>query len=773
MKTARLMAAGVLVCMGSASSHASRPLTIPGPEGSGSFGRRVEVLPNGNVVVVDSDFDSPAGVPDVGAVYLFKPNGALISLLMGSSAGDHVGSEGITILRSGHYVVRSPYWDGSKADVGAVTFCNDETGTAGVVSAQNSLTGASESGFVSSVVPLANGNYVVSSPFWDSATAANAGAVTFGDGQIGVTGIIGSGNSLVGSTAGDRVGDAVTALPNGNYVVRSSHWNNGAIANVGAVTFGDGTSGVTGVVGSANSMIGSALDDQAGSYGVSVLANGNYVISSPLWDNGAIKDAGASTLGNGLVGTSGIVGAGNSWVGSTTSDQVGSVGIEPLTNGNYVVRSPLWNRGSIQYAGAATLADGASFTGGEVGIDNSLVGSTRGDQVGGNGVSSLTNGNYVVSSGSWTNGAATGVGAVTFGNGASGVHGIVGPGNSLVGSTKYDSVGFVRALPNGNYVVFSPLWHNGLIAYAGAATLGNGQNGTSGFITSANSLVGSSTDDRVGSSVTVLANGNFVVHSPQWDNGSTVDAGAVTFFSANSGPTGPISSLNSLVGTSPQDSVGSHGIGTLYNGDYVVQAPHWSNVSTRYVGAITIGNGETGTVGTLTPFNSLVGSTFDDRVGSGAFLALPDGGFVVGHRYWNRGGLGSQGAATYIPAGTTTLAGTVNAENSVLGNEPGDQVGSSLKYIANNAYAIVIPSKDVLSGSALVQDVGAVCIGSTHGEITAENAAFGKAALGGARMVFATNGVIAVVGRPADNEISIFNASADSDEIFANGFEAD
>ena len=37
-------------------------------------------------------------------------------------------------------------------------------------------------------------------------------------------------NSLVGSTAEDRVGISGTALANGNYVVGEPDWDNGAIA---------------------------------------------------------------------------------------------------------------------------------------------------------------------------------------------------------------------------------------------------------------------------------------------------------------------------------------------------------------------------------------------------------------------------------------------------------------------------------------------------------------------------------------------------------------
>jgi hypothetical protein len=67
-----------------------------------------------------------------------------------------------------------------------------------------------------------------------------------------------SGNSLVGSNPGDRVGfgyrfdDGIRTLTNGNYVVLGLHWN----GDRGAVTWGDGTVGITGDVDDTNSLVG-------------------------------------------------------------------------------------------------------------------------------------------------------------------------------------------------------------------------------------------------------------------------------------------------------------------------------------------------------------------------------------------------------------------------------------------------------------------------------------------------------------------------------------
>jgi hypothetical protein len=112
-------------------------------------------------------------------------------------------------------------------------------------------------------------------------------------------------------------------------VVKSPSWDNGAIWNAGAVTWGNGTSGVTGVVSAANSLVGSTAGDQVGysssgaSQGVTPLSNGNFIVTIPSWDNGALLDAGAFAWGNGTGGISGVVSALNSLVGTTAGDQAG------------------------------------------------------------------------------------------------------------------------------------------------------------------------------------------------------------------------------------------------------------------------------------------------------------------------------------------------------------------------------------------------------------------------------------------------------------------
>src|SRR4051812_35193755 len=100
---------------------------IPGPAGSGAFGSSVTVLPNGNFVVTDPQFDLP-GKTDVGAVYLYSPTGTLISTLTGNTAGDMVGFGGVKVLSNGNFLVVSWTWsNGGASGAGAVTWGSAST----------------------------------------------------------------------------------------------------------------------------------------------------------------------------------------------------------------------------------------------------------------------------------------------------------------------------------------------------------------------------------------------------------------------------------------------------------------------------------------------------------------------------------------------------------------------------------------------------------------------------------------------------------------------
>ena len=192
-------------------------------------------------------------------------------------------------------------------------------------------------GFGTATTVLSGNGNVVVNVGGDSLMANGAGAVYLFNSMTGA--LL---STLTGSHAGDAVGNgSVTALRNGNFVVTSSQWNSKA----GAVTWGSGTQGVSGVVSDSNSLVGSTANDQVGSGGITQLSNGNYVVSSPNWHG----KFGAASWGSGLAGVTGFVSSSSkSLVGSHANDQVGVV-VTTLGNGNYVLSTALWNtkRGAV------------------------------------------------------------------------------------------------------------------------------------------------------------------------------------------------------------------------------------------------------------------------------------------------------------------------------------------------------------------------------------------------------------------------------------------
>ena len=733
------------------------------------------MLPNGNIVVTDPGYDAPGPsgpIIDVGAVYLYNgATGALISTLTGSTAGDQVGNRGVTVLANGDYVVQSLYWhNGDAPKAGAVTWGNSVTGVSGVVSKANSLVGSNENDMIGcvsyldcyggeGVVALSNGNYVVGSATWDNGATADAGAVTWGNGATGVSGAVSPANSLVGSTAGDRVGDSgMVALSNGNYIVRSPYWHNG----VGAVTWGSAATGVIGPVSSSNSLVGSNYDE-IGSDGVTALNNGNYVVASSRWN-----DEGAVTWGNGTVGVNGVVSPANSLVGSAIGDSVGSNGVIALNNGNYAVVSCAWNGNS----GAVTWGNGVTGVQGSVSAANSLVGSTTGDKVGYNGVTSLSNGNYIVASPYWKNGTAAAVGAATWGNGATGMVGTVSVANSLVGSTDGDNVasGDVTALTNGNYVVASPKWYNATAASAGAVTWGNGATGIIGTVSAANSLVGSTAGDNIGSvGVTAFINGNYVVASPNWKNGMAIPVGAATWGNGTTGISGPVSAVNSLVGSTELDQVGSERVTALSNGNYVVASIYWQNGTLGNAGAVTFGNGTTGISGAVTTANGLVGSTAGDLVGA-EVTALTNGNYVVASIFWQNSAAVEAGAVTW-GNGVTGTTGTVSAANSLVGSIYNDEVGE-VTALKNGNYVVRSPTwhngvPTFIGVGAITPGAGAgpnCACGLTAGPITAANSVISTVVNEGFFMNFPYDPINHqfVINRPIENIVTLFAYSCDA-----------
>ncbi len=610
--------------------------------------------------------------------------------LVGSTPGDLVSSGGSFFFGS-KIVIRSPEWNngGSVVAAGALTWADPGTALTGTVSGLNSLVGSNPNDRVgSSALTFINGTH---SALFNSAWNANTGAVTWIDSTALVFGAVSSSNSLVGSTPGDRVGSGTTVnLFNGNRLIRSPLWNGSA----GAVTYVNDNAGITGVLGNTNSLVGAIPGDAIGSGGVQRLNNSNYVVLSPTADIGGVSNTGAVTWGSGTTGISGSVGNTNSLVGTSVSDQVGSGGLTQLSSGNYLINSPLWGggRGALSFAGGTAPIIGSPDLVATVG-GNSIFGNGTGDNIGSSGVRQLSNGNFVVFSPNFTNvvgpSPAVDAGAITWGSSTTGFAGtaVVSNANSLVGTQSNDRVGFN---PGSNffdrssyYLLRSPTWNGS----AGAVTFSTGTAAITGNVDLTNSLIGSTANDNVGSTITFLSSNNYVVSSPNWDNTPTLpQAGAVTFGNLTTGVSGTINSTNSLVGSGVGDQISSGGITQLSGGNYLIRSPIFG----LGAGAVTFAPGISPITGTVAAANGIFGSTAADGVGISGVTILNNGNFLVRSTNWN----GGFGAVTWGDRTTGfQTPGAVSNLNSLTGTQVTDQVGSGgIQQLNTSNYLVLSPN---------------------------------------------------------------------------------
>lgn len=678
---------------------------VSGPADSVSFASQVLSLPNGNFVVTDPDYQIAGTSRRIGAVYLYRANGTQISRLVGVEDGDNVGKEPIIELQDSNFLIRSPYW-GSQ-DQGALTWCSGALGCDGAVSASNSLVGASAGDRVGeNITLLKNGNYVAFTPNWDEGAIPDVGAVTWGSAQAGTAGLISESNSLLGSRASDKAGAfGVVPLNNGNYVIRSAYWRAPVPQlKLGALTLGSGTSPILGRITAANSFIGSAAASFAtiGVFAPEIieLEGGSFLIADSGWNDGPFAAVGAVTYIAAGDSLMGSANVFNSLTGTNSNDRVGEV-IALLKNGQYAIGSPKW-RGE---RGAVTLSAGANRLTGRVSATNSLVGSNLGDQIGW-ALTPLQNGNLVVSNPFWGGRFGAWLGSVTFLSATSPTIGQVTTNNSLYSvETSFFPASFdITPLVNGNFVVSCPICTINGFSDAGAAIFSSGVTGITGPISTSNSLHGSQTADLVGRTILPLSTGNYLVLSPQASHGLIDSAGAASFGNGQTGITGAISPTNSLVGSAAMDQVGEYAT-VLRDGSYVVISPLWANGGKKSVGAATFGSANAGVSGQISAQNSLVGGTAMDQVAGNGVKELSQGRVVVTSSSWSNASATAAGAITVANA-ADGLRGIVSTSNSLVGSRTNDRLGNGATSILQLG-ASASADDNILVFSPQYQSVGA------------------------------------------------------------------
>ena len=191
---------------------------------SDGFGRQVEFLPNGNIVITDPDDSSVDN--NAGAVHLFDGSTlALIASIYGDDADDQLGSGGIYVLTSGDFVIASPSDDeGGVTNAGSVQLIDADTG----VLIGTPMFGDHDADFLASdngVYPLSSGDYVVASDSDSTGTEDNTGSARLVDGTTNTL----IGTAIEGSTTNDRLANGgIVELTNGNYVIVSTTVDTGS-----------------------------------------------------------------------------------------------------------------------------------------------------------------------------------------------------------------------------------------------------------------------------------------------------------------------------------------------------------------------------------------------------------------------------------------------------------------------------------------------------------------------------------------------------------------
>jgi len=383
----------------------------------------VTALVNGNFVV-NFRRDDVNNITDAGSVRLFNGmTGELIGKpITGNSQGDFIRSH-VTTLPNGNFVIVLPYEDqNGRNNIGSIKLVDGSTCEV-IGEPLIGNRGLDYSDVTITILP--NNNYVVVAPNYDKGRVIqDIGLVVL------VNGITGKliGEPLVGNNSYDRIGSGgIAVLPNNNVVVLSPFDDVSGIRDVGSGRLVNSTTG--NVIGEA--IVGDQIDDFLEGK-VTVLPNSNFVLSLPLDDIGALKDAGSVRLVDGSTGE--VIGnliEGNHW-----KDNIGE-GVKALPNNNYVVASPKNNVRGFKKAGSVLLMNGNN---GE--RIRRFVGRSAYNYIG-NGITVLPNNNFVIT----FSGNNVSVGSVRLINGSSGIE---------INNFKGQNLGsLVTALPNNIFVVVS------------------------------------------------------------------------------------------------------------------------------------------------------------------------------------------------------------------------------------------------------------------------------------------------------------------------------
>ena len=519
-------------------------------------------------------------------------------------------SRGIVILSSGNIVVTDPLDSNVAPFAGAAYLYNPVTQTR-IASIYGDL--ANDLLGLDGVTALANGNFTIaSSRVAAVGIGATVGSVMLLNGTTGAQ----IGSAIAGDDLADQLGDkGVVALTNGNFVIVSQRDDVNGVIDAGSVRLVDGTTGIQ-----IGAPIAGNHTDALFNPNVTALTNGNFVVAAPNADVNAVATAGSVMLINGTTGAQ----IGSTIAGDNVNDRLGSDGVAALANGNYVIASAGDDVNGITNAGSVMLVDGATG----IPIGTPIAGDENDDQLGSEGVTALTNGNYVIASRLDDVAGIFDAGSAKLVNGTTGIQ-----VSSIDGDNDFDFLGSrgVIALTNGNYVIASPSDDVNGIGDAGSVRLVDGTTG----IQIGSTIAGDQLSDSLGFRVAALTNGHFAIASPSDDVNGIVDAGSVMLVDGATG-----TQIGTTVASdNTGDQLGLNSLTAIANGNFVVVSRLDDVNGIIDAGSVMVISGSTGDpIG-----NTIAGATPFDLNGAVVAASSTRSFFVLGLPLWDNNGLVDSG----------------------------------------------------------------------------------------------------------------------------------
>ena len=604
------------------------------------------------------------------------PTRAIVSELLDPTPGfvNYFGRK-VLVLANGNIVVSDPKDSKNLTRQGAVHLYSPNSSTP-IASFYGEASNASFGDF--DIVALSNSHFVVTSPNEFVEGKQKMGRVVLVDGNTG---------NQIASIAGDDVDDrlgseGIVALANDNFLIVSTNDDVAGITDAGSIRLINGSTGEQ-----INMISGDNANDQLGSDTVTQLNNGNYVIVSIQDDVSGVVDAGSVRLMDGSTGD-----PISTIVGEDDNDRIGSKGIAELGNGNFVIVSPTDQVNGVLGAGSIRLV--SSTTGNQIGP--AYVGDNATDNVGSDGITVLSNHNFVVASRGDDFGGIVDAGSVALIDGANGNT----LGTPIVGSFNWSNVGSggVVALNNDNYTIASPDEADpiNLLAQSGSVRLMNGSTGAQ-----INILYGDDAGDNLGSGgLAALNNSNYVIASPQ----DTVTVGMNIYGSAGTvrlmdGDSGM--QISALVGDEMDDQFGKGSITALENGNFVIASYFSSENGVASAGSLRVINGTTGI-----EMNSILGDTTQDQPGNGGVIALPNQNILVISPTDDESGIEDTGSVRLLDGNTGTQLGP-----TLVGRVAFEKLGM-LDHLGSNNVTLL---NDNVVG--IVSDFSVYVINTNTGEV--------------------------------------------------------